>query len=286
MGNLGFIMGGGGNLYATGFDTSDGNVNLTVHAGATLFLGTVRAVGNVDLRMDHINFQGGAGSVFGTGNLLIQADGATQYVEVDAPFAQTVYERTDTLEIGITGFEAFFTQFQSIVIGNATAENFTYVFYDTEDALSNNSEISGTTITFTYLETANNTPPTEFQLASLYDTLITTLASHGQLTEDDIQGIIDDLGLTGDFSAASFDDSSDSEGDFFFSDADSAPASDEAVAEFAPAADRSPAALAPVAVHDQAAAVEEDSSWIDRAVIVTAATAVATKPLRRFAGLF
>jgi len=283
-GNLGFIKGGGGPLYATGFSTLMGNVNLTVEDGATLFLGTVFAIGNVSLQMDHISFQGLPGSVFGTGDLTIQPDNPQQYVQIGALFAQSPYESSNTLEIGLAGFEAFLTDFQSIYIGNLSNPNLTYVYYDTQDAYLTSSGGLNTTITVT--QVTGNPPPGEFQLADLFANLATQ-ASQGQLTVADIQAVLDELNLSGDFGSGSSDDSGNSDDDSF-SDSNSVTPSKEAVTETTPSNHSSPSAWVHSDAQEQAAnsSVEDDYAWIDRAVVVTAATVVATKPLRRFGGFF
>jgi hypothetical protein len=297
IGNLGFIMSGGGNLHATGFSTDDGDVHLTVEDKASLFLGTLYdAVGNVFLTMDHVQFVGGPASVYGTGELFIKPDSSTQYVQIDSYFAQTVYEQQNTLEIGNTAFEAFLTRFQSIIIGNPS-DNITYVYYYYLDPYTEGNAggapLSETTINFTYLE-ANNAPPGEFQLAELYAALATQ-AGEGQLTADDIQNIIDELGLEGDFSSDSFDDSDAGGGDDGDDGDDSdltgsiaIPAGDILTNEL-PAGATSVATLVPSALHSSTQASpyteHDDVSWIDRAVVVTAATSLAARPLRRFSRL-
>lgn len=287
MGNLSFIKGGGGNLYATGFSTKDGNVTLTVHDAGTLFLGTVFAIGNVSLQMDHVFFQGGTGSVYGTGILNIQPDNPMQYVQINSIFAQTPFERPDTLEIGRIGFDAFFTGFQQIVIGNYVS-NITYV-YDNfiDEQILLNGDISGTTIFLDEIQNTPATPAEEFRLASLFAKAVAEAEAEGQFTEADIQAIVNELGDTGDLDNSSYDDSTE---DFFFASTGS-DASNPAFVQSNPDSGKgtvppAPAALTGAMPHQETASVEEDSSWIDRAAVVTTAVVAATKPLRRFLGLF
>ena len=129
-GNLAFTQKGGGALYATDLVTYDGNIKLTVGNGAYLFLGNTFGVGNTTLIADHINFQGGPGSIFGTGILNIHPDNPLQFVELNSFFASTIFENSDTLEISKVGFEAFFTNFTTILIGNQSSPALTYMYYD------------------------------------------------------------------------------------------------------------------------------------------------------------
>lgn len=288
-GNLGFIMGGSGNLHATGFVTLGGNVILTVHDSATLFLGSIFAIGNVSLQMDHINFQGGTDSVFGTGTLVIQSDNSNQFVQINSHFAQTIFERSDTLEIGLIGFEAFFTSFQSIFIGNFATPNRTYTYYDVADPFLDGAMISGTTITFGDTETSGYGLPTgEFQLADLL-AVVPTKAYEGQLTAGDIQAIVDEIDQTGDFGDTTSDDSSGTE-DFFFSDAGNKPSWEQAGGEIVSTGDSNPAALKPgssIALEQAPTTpAEDDASWIDRALVITTAATAVTRPLRKILGLF
>ncbi len=62
--------------------------------------------------------------------LSIHPDNPAQYVQVNSFFADTIYEASNTLEISKIGFAAFFTNFQTILIGNQANAQLTYDYYD------------------------------------------------------------------------------------------------------------------------------------------------------------
>lgn len=282
-GNLTFTQKGGGALHATGLVTEKGNIKLTVGNGAYLFLGTTFAIGNTSFVSDHINFQGGPDSIFGTGVLTINPDSPTQYVQLNSYFASTIYERADTLEISKSGFAAFFTDFQAILIGNQVSRQLTYMYYDVEagDAAYLGILSEGYNMMSRIPSWSGN-----IDLFRVTDLFLppNDLAVLQRSDSDQFNQILDtELNIGEDSGDSGMFDGSDS-GDDFFAVAQPAPARAAQVAVHA-GHDHNHALMARL-THESST---EHDAWIDQALITTAVAlpAVASvKPRSWFARVF
>jgi hypothetical protein len=267
-GNLGFTQSGGGALHATDMVTLDGNITLDVRNGAYLFLGTTKSIGNTTLISDHITFQGGTGSIFGTGILVIHPDNPNQYVQLNSFFAGTIYERPDTLEISKVSYEAFLTDFQTMFIGNQSSFNLTYMYFD---VMPGDGAYLGMLSKGSNLLYQSSPPVTDydaFRLTDLYLTPTETAILQGANLAE-LEQILETTLNIDDQSGANelFDDDMGAGDDFFaFSSPVPASTSFEASAYHATSHE-----------HDHGIATTENSpendAWIDRALVITAAAA-------------
>jgi hypothetical protein len=276
-GNLGFTQKGGGALHATSLVTQQGNIGLTVGNGAYLFLGTTFGIGNTSLVSDHINFQGGTGSIFGTGVLTINPDSPLQYVQLNSYFASTIYEVSNTLEISKIGFEAFFTDFQTILIGNQSSPDLTYMYYDVDPS---DGPYQGTLSEGYNVASQIPAPTFNVDLFRVSDLFLTPtdVALLQTAADAEFNQILDtELNVDDDNGGGGLLDDTDSTGtDDFFALTAPTPAQTAQVALYA-AHEQNHGHLVNLADDSSA----ENDAWIDQALVTTAACAplaVSLKP--------